>query len=1017
MAVLAAAALVPTLTAGAGAVGGALIGAVVYAGATYLDQKLIMPHLLGTGKAQATPPRLLGVPVGSNEPGAPRIFAIGRRVRVPTHVLFQAEKVRESSSSNKGGGVQQRRVLITAAIALNDRPTKSLDRLDGNGLMIIGADRNLVQVTNASMTATESGGVVTFSAGSVEEPDFTDRFRDGDIIQCTGFVVTSGGSVNVGQMEVTGVTPHGASTPSSMTAIPATGQSMSGLVATGGTAAAPAVVERVDDKLVDHDAVVGTGGGPLSQILIETEVDVRSIFDLGDLVRVDGLRVLGGGSVLNFSGVTFAVASYSGSPGLFFMRLNIQGSPLGPPYDQDVESISSGNQFRVFHVTPPAVASSLFPSTFNPTDFFYPGSDTQSADPLLESLIGTGSTSPYRGVAYQVLDRLVTSQFGDALPFQLEAVISVDDGMTWQGAIETVCERGGVAKEFVDSLDVTPRPFEGYFMRGAVSGATNLFPLLVAGQITTQERDGIICFQDTDAADVVQIENGEQFSDLGAAVGSSPSQASKFRWSQTAIEDLPTSIGIRHQDPDNAYADGYQHFGIRNPNAGDNENRQEFDLSNLVLTRKQARNLAGTVMRRTWVNSRTVDLELPCAYLHILEGDLLTFTDDEGNDYLVRVTQRDLGTNFLVRVQAVAEQLDLAVAGSPVQTAAGVAPVTLITPPPVDGFVLDLPPIQYEHQLSRGLYVAATAPEGSQWAGCAVFVSLDSGANWTQRGAVGPIGAVGTLTSAIVPGSPADTYGATTTTYHVTFFGIQFDNSEGVASFASVGDLVEQGVNWFAIIDPDGTTEIIAIRDVIQTSSTEFIAVNLLRGLRGTWAASAVTHPVGARIIAVDSLAAFLSFPATTTAPVNVSVRFVPPGKDLADVESVSVVPTWRSASPFDVRKIDKSIDGVSNDATFTVENWTRTPQPIGTLPPYPLDESVEAYRLTIYDPSGNVIVRTKTLSAAGTGSPTLVDPSFLYTAAEQTADGYTPSGSTTFWVAVQQIGDFGDSRRQKRQV
>lgn len=993
-----------------GAVGFAAVSAVVAAGAGYLDSKFIMPGLLGKGKSNAQPPRLLGVPVGSNEPGAPRTFAIGRRVRVPTHILWQSEKTRDTSfRQSKGGAVNQRSVLISAAVAVNDRVTKEIERITGNDKLIIARNRNLIAATSSEMTATESGGLLTLEAGSVEDVDFTDRFAVGDYAQLRSFGIVSGASCNVGQFSVESVTSHGASDPSTMVLKPVAGQSISGCVANGGTAAAPARVERVDD------ALIGLTAGTSNDFACTR--DATEVFAVGDEVRI-----LGGadalGVPLDFFNVKWRVGAVSNGPGgTGFIGLVYVSGTIPSPGNPITQQVSDNDRLRIEFFSRPLIASGLMPSAFNPDAHYYEGSDSQSSDSIVEADVGVGLTPAFRGVAYQVLQDLAVTQFGDSLPFDLSAVVSVDVGMTWQEAVKVVCERGGVTREFVDTLDVTPAPFEGYFTRGAIPGATALMPLLIAGQLTTQERDGIICFQDTDAADVVQIENGEQFSDLGAAVGSSPSQASKFRWSQTAIEDLPTSIGIRHQDPDNAYADGYQHFGIRNPNAGDNENRQEFDLSNLVLTRKQARNLAGTVMRRTWVNSRTVDLELPCAYLHILEGDLLTFTDDEGNDYLVRVTQRDLGTNFLVRVQAVAEQLDLAVAGSPVQTAAGVAPVTLITPPPVDGFVLDLPPIQYEHQLSRGLYVAATAPEGSQWAGCAVFVSLDSGANWTQRGAVGPIGAVGTLTSAIVPGSPADTYGATTTTYHVTFFGIQFDNSEGVASFASVGDLVEQGVNWFAIIDPDGTTEIIAIRDVIQTSSTEFIAVNLLRGLRGTWAASAVTHPVGARIIAVDSLAAFLSFPATTTAPVNVSVRFVPPGKDLADVESVSVVPTWRSASPFDVRKIDKSIDGVSNDATFTVENWTRTPQPIGTLPPYPLDESVEAYRLTIYDPSGNVIVRTKTLSAAGTGSPTLVDPSFLYTAAEQTADGYTPSGSTTFWVAVQQIGDFGDSRRQKRQV
>ena len=68
---------------------------------------------------------------------------------------------------------------------------------------------------------------------------------------------------------------------------------------------------------------------------------------------------------------------------------------------------------------------------------------------------------------------------------------------------------------------------------------------------------------------------------------------------------LPSSVGLRHQDPDNFYSEGYQHFGIRGPSGAGHETRDEGDLSNIVLTRQAARNLAGTVLRRTWINSST----------------------------------------------------------------------------------------------------------------------------------------------------------------------------------------------------------------------------------------------------------------------------------------------------------------------------------------------------------------------------------------------------------------------------
>src|SRR5688572_13111213 len=91
-----------------------LLGAAVLAGAALFDSVVLMPHLLGKGRDRSRAPRLLDSPVGSNEAGAPRIWAIGLRVRVPTHILFQSQKVRETTGSTKQGttNVTQRRVTM-----------------------------------------------------------------------------------------------------------------------------------------------------------------------------------------------------------------------------------------------------------------------------------------------------------------------------------------------------------------------------------------------------------------------------------------------------------------------------------------------------------------------------------------------------------------------------------------------------------------------------------------------------------------------------------------------------------------------------------------------------------------------------------------------------------------------------------------------------------------------------------------------------------------------------------------
>jgi hypothetical protein len=159
-------------------------------------------------------------------------------------------------------------------------------------------------------------------------------------------------------------------------------------------------------------------------------------------------------------------------------------------------------------------------------------------------------------------------------------------------------------------------------------------------------------------------------------------------------------------------------------------------------------------------------------------------------------------------------------------------------------------------------------------------------------------------------------------------------------------------------------------------------------------------------------------FPGTIQ-PTALVYKLVPPGLSLDDVEPIGVSAKWHNARPLPVRSVSKLIGSSPFNATLTVvAHWCRDVQEVGTQPPHPMDEPSEGYLFSIYDPTGSSVVRTKTITATpGSGTPTLRDKWVTYTAAEQTADGYTPSGTTTFVVDVQQIGQFGLSPSRKQTV
>lgn len=1028
MATVAAAAIIPALNLG-NTLGAALVGAGIYAAAGYLDSRLIIPGLTGSGREQGQSPRLLGLPVGPNEAGAPRVFAIGKTVRVPAHILFQSSKARTQpvgggSTFKSGTSVPQRHVYIDAAIAVNDRKTKRVRQVVGNGKLMIFESRNLVIVTTPDMSYDVQSGRLVVQMADTSQPDFADRFAVNDFVQMDGFAVTGGASPNGTAWRVMAVVAHTFARPSYLELVSADNVTLSGMTGTGGSAASPAKVTRIDDALIvdPSDITIQAPAGGVGDLRVGGFYvsDVANVFAIGDEVFFeDSTSVFLPGNTGYRQGPMQVVGFNFPST----VRLASAQSPRTPAPE------IAGKFPRIVYTTQQFSAAGILPSGYIPSEHFFDGSEDQGECPTIVAELGTGNVPAYRGVAFLELFDMDITIFGDSLPFQLEALIDVDEGMTWQEALTICCERGGVDRDFVDTGDVTPAPFEGYFMRGAIPGVSNLFPLLLAGQITTQERDGTLCFQDTDRADVVAIEHGTTFSDFGSFVGQRP-QDDRWKFAHAAREDLPTSIGIRHQDPDNLYADGYQHFGLRNPSAAEHENRQELDLSNLVLTRKQARNLAATYMRRAWINSTSVEFTLPAAYCDLLEGDLVTWTDDDGRDFVARIIQRDIGTNFLVRCKCVLEQLDLAVTGSPVQSAAGATPPTLPQPPSVVGALLDIGPLVDADAYVPTLYGFACGTQGSLWAGCAVYVSTDSEATWSLAGTIGAEqGIIGTVLDPEVPGFQAaedpDT-GAITWQDAVADSGVLVVEFENTTSSFPLGpmlpsDVLQNRLNWFAVTHEDGAVEVIAAELIDVSAGNVYVLQNLLRGLRGTWQQATRPIKAGARIVRITDILLGLSgvriqLPGLTT-PRHVSVRFVPPGRDLADVQSVSVFADWRSVSPFDIRDLSKTYDGLTGDVKFEAAHWTRLNLPLGSTGPYPLDETFEEYQFTVWDPSGNHEVRNWTVSSRGTGSPTLRDRFVVYTAAEQTADGYTPGPSETFWVSVRQVGDYGRSRPVRQEL
>lgn len=1094
--------------------------------ASYLDQQYLYPALLGEGKEQARPRPLIGLPTTTNTPGSPRVWAVGRRVRLPAHIMYQSEKEREDTISGPKGGVAGRvkRVFADVGLSINDRQTSRLTQLIANGQLIYWSDKNLVNVTSSEMTCSmnttvvasgtaaagssastiiKSGGGMTqssytcnykwvkFTSGTLNgkarsifwnsatninlaqsfasapsvgdsfdiieqtmtvqmnssyEPDFADYFVVGDIVDLRNFSSSTGSLFGVAPFtqkswwRVNAVTRH-AAVPSSVVLEAMNGQvvpELSGVAA--GSSIIPASVVREDQYFLwaaVFDSIYTTAPSGARPWLRELWNTTDGLSDVGkpagytEMIASRMRRFLGtsvrkrvrwynGQFGSGLPGSDFGAIN-NGSPGAYLTEYeestaslpeSFSGAPQAGIDDVTVYVQSSNNTLIAEEETISNYEGRMFVS--NPGDWFYQGTDGQEENGIILKTKTSGQVPGFRGMAYQMLEQWdLSTYFGNQVPPIIEAIVEPDLFMTIPQAVLEICERAQSRDLKFDTNSVDVAPFEGYWTQGAIPTVTALQPLLTAYQIAAQERNDTLVFFNIENADAVQIENGASFSDLGVQSGAdTPFAGDKVKITQRDVADLPTSIGVTHQDPDQQYSQGYQNFKQRQPSPLPSANEQNVNLDNIVLSRKQARNLAGTIMRRAWVNSTALEFQLPVAYMELLENDLVTLTTDDGQDFTARIIRREIGNNFVVNVYAVVEDVALAVRGSPVQGPSDIVIGTpaVVTPSPR---ILDIPPLVDGDAFVPGYYVGGSS---ASWQGAIVYESRDGGSNWTQVATLNTQCGMGTTTTTLPSGTPADYQ--TPITYDTTNSFTVAIERDNVIPLVTVGTSdVEAGWNWMLV--EDGTNfEILGARDVVDNGDGTYTFDYLLRGLRGTYDSCATTKAIGSKVTFLyqaRQLGALQFVPVNLSAaslPTTIQVKVVASGQSLVDVTAETVTLDCWNARPMPGFLFLTELNVSTFDRTFLFDHWTRLQSPVGSGTPYPLDESFEGYTVNFYDPTGATLLRTKTISAQNTGSSNIRGArEFTYTAAEQTADGYTPGALTTFKVERFQLGDFGNGR------
>lgn len=1028
---------------GALAIGGAASGSaiaagtvgafLITAGAAIIDSQIIMPALAGSPDDERRPSRLADVPVGSNDAGAPRIWACGQRVRIPTHVVWQDDKVLEGSTSTgnflkKGADIPWRRTYFDCALALNDRKTEQVVQLIGNGKLLVWEERNTVYVRTATMSIEPGGGGIILSVGDLLDPDFSDKFVVGDTVQLRDFNSTAGGDPNEGWWAVDSVLPH-TQQPSQMTLVARTGQIAAGMYASSGQFPQSSVSRADDVVLTDQTAAwSNTYGTPPGQFQFPSVEAYLPTDQVNRTLAVGSVCELGGwGSPGNefLPGVLWKIFDISQfySPAMGAMPSNHLRvafrlhSGISPLLAYTLISVidNAGPAYHWGSVKPQGnVGLGFFPTSFVPKDHFLPGDDAQEPLPMMVDRLGPSNASAFRGVAVQGIDQFFVNDFGNQLPFSMEALIDVDISMTWPQAFEAVClDRAGIASSSIDTTGVEAKPFDGFYIRGGGGAGVAMQPLLVAGRVVTQERNGIIAFFEVKNADVVQIENGATLSHLGARLAKDAENDTKVTRTEAALQDLSTSVSVRHQDPDNNYADGLQYFGLRAPAGVDHLKETPVNLNTMVLSRRKARDLAASLLRREWINSVRYSLVLPICYYHLLENDIVTFTDDDGVDIIARIVRREVGANFLVVLECVEEVIDIDVVGSSVQPLSLSGP-QFPMPMPTEGkiYALQLPALNDDESTGPGVYLAAVQ-NSPRWAPVTIYGSDDGVGDWRPvANRVEP-----SISGAIVQGWPADPTAFPEGSRWAKGVPNEDELSLGAVDIeipfgsllSATADEVDRGANWAAVFDiVSGEWEIVGFTDAVPAATAGVWTINVVRrGLRGSWPASMNIKPAGA-VFVLLSTTEFHSL-AGNRSPSSMSYRSVYGNGIINEGPAVGVAIRNINSTPGPVRSITRANNSPSTgDITFTIDlRGLRTNEVETDLADSPMRETGEKFVVELYDPSGVRILRRKTLNFEGSGLALLRDRKVTYTAAEQTADNYRPAADAVY-IAVRQIGEYG---------
>ncbi|HEX8512763.1 MAG TPA: phage tail protein [Allosphingosinicella sp.] len=576
------------------------------------------------------------------------------------------------------------------------------------------------------------------------------------------------------------------------------------------------------------------------------------------------------------------------------------------------------------------------------------GTEDQNVDPLIAAVEGAAGTPAYRGLAYAVFEDFQLADYGNRIP-SLTFEVEADIGALSLRAV--AAELGGLPATGASTI-LAGYAAGGDSVRAAIATLAELEPLSLID-------DGEVLALGGGDGLPAQVEESE----LGASASGA---GGRSEWSRRSGDSVPVETTLAYYDPALDYQMGLQRAS--RPGSALISDRRAVAAS---LNAATAKALAADRIERLWAARRSAKLHLGWSRLGLWAGRHVRV---EGRPGRWRISRWTLDRMVLT--------LELTgVPGAAPVAAAQANPGRPIDQPdfvhgPTSLRLLDLPLLSEELPGRPRLLVAA-AGGGPGWRRAELIASFDGGSTWAAAGATAPPAVLGTaLEVPSVAGSALiDERGRVEVELLNEAMWIESRSDSALADGANLALLGEELIQ-FGQAEPLG--------------ERRFRLSRLLRGRRGTeWAAG--LHSPGEPFVLIESES--LAVVEAPLASLEGEVRLLAHG--LGDPDGVLAARTVTGEAMRPPAPVHLRADRLANgDLSLTWVRRSRSGWVWLSGSDTPLGEESERYRVT--------------LSGGGSStSVTVAAPDFVYSAADQAADGLTGP----LIVEVVQLGASAPSR------